>query len=126
MVAESLKMKNTYYYYDDIVYLDDFDVKLVKVVRRESRIDVDIYYVGYIVNKPHYDIDSVNSFYLIIRNLVGCIEKIQGSSDRYLVVDESNKKVISVFYKLWKFIKDEIDRLIKKMLKLLLVMWIIK
>ena len=52
--------------------------------------------------------------YLITRNLVGRIEKIEGASDRYLVVDESNKKVISVFDKLWKFIKDEINRLIKK------------
>ena len=34
MVAESLKIKNTsYYFWNDIVYLDDFDVKLVKVVR---------------------------------------------------------------------------------------------
>ena len=115
MVVESLKIKNTsYYYYDDIVYLDDFDVKLVKVVRRESRIGVDIYYIGYVVNKPQYDLDSVNPLYLIVRNLVGHIEKIEGSSDRYLVVDESNKKVINVFDKLWKFIKDEINRLIKK------------
>ena len=76
MVVESLKIKNTsYYYYDDIVYLDDFDVKLVKVVRRESRIDVDIYYIGYIVNRPQYNIDSVNPLFLIIRNLVGRIEK---------------------------------------------------
>ena len=52
--------------------------------------------------------------YLIIKNLVGRIEKIEGSSDRYLVVDESNKKVISVFDKLWKFMKDEINRLIKR------------
>ena len=89
-------------------------MKLVKVVRRESRIDVDIYYIGYVVNKPQYDINSVNPLYLIIRNLVGRIEKIQGSSDRYLVVDESNKKVINVFDKLWKFIKDEINRLIKR------------
>ena len=112
MVVESLKIKNTsYYYYDDI---DDFDVKLVKVVRRESRISVDIYYIGYVVNKPQYDIDSVNPLYLIIRNLVGRIEKIEGSSDRYLVVDESNKKVINVFDKLWKFIKDETNKLIKK------------
>ena len=115
MVVESLKIKNTsYYYYDDIVYLDDFDVKLVKVVRRESRIGVDIYYIGYVVNKPQYDLDSVNPLYLIVRNLVGHIEKIEGSSDRCLVVDESNKKVINVFDKLWKFIKDEINRLIKK------------
>ena len=63
--------------------------------------------------------------YLNIRNLVGRIEKIEGSSDRYLVADESNKKVISAFDKLWKFIKDEINRLIKKMIKLFLVMQII-
>ena len=49
------------------------------------------YHIGYIVNKPQYDIDSVNPLYLIIRNLVGRIEKIQGSSDRYLVVDERIK-----------------------------------
>ena len=116
MVVESLKIKNTYYYYyyDDIVYLDDFDVKLVKVVRQKSRIGVDIYYIGYVVNKPQYDIDSVNPLYLIIRNLIGRKEKIEGLRDRYLVVDESNKKVITVFDKLWKFIKDEINRLIKK------------
>ena len=119
MVVESLKIKNTsYYFWNDMVYLDDFDVKLVKVARRESRIDVDIYYIGYIVNKAQYDIDSVNPLYLIIRNLVDRIEKIQSSSDRYLVSDESNKKVISVFDKLWKFIKDEINRLVKKNYKI--------
>ena len=36
------------------------------------------------------------------------------SSDRYLVVDDStNKKVLSVFEKLWKFIESEINYLIK-------------
>ena len=115
MVVESLKIKHTFYYFwNDMVYSDDFDVKIVKVVRRESRTDADIYYIGYIVNKPRYDINSVNPLYLIVRHLFGCVEKIQGSSDRYLVIDGSNKKVISVFEKLWKFIKDEINRLIKK------------
>ena len=85
MVVESLKIKNTsYYFWDDIVYLDDLDVKLVNVLRRESRIDVDINYIWYTVNKPQYDINSVNPLYLIIKNLVGRIEKIEGSSDRYL------------------------------------------
>ena len=115
MVVKSLKIKNTsYYFWDDLVYLDDFDVDLIKIVRRESRIDVDIYYIGYVVNKPQCNINSVNPLYLIVRHLFGRVEKIQGSSDRYLVVDESNKKVIIVFDKLWKFIKDEINRLIKK------------
>ena len=115
MVVKSLKLKSTsYYFWNDIIYLDDFDVKLVKVVRRESRIDADIFYIGYKVNKPQYDINSINPLYLIVRHLFGCVEKIKGSSDRYLVVDEGNKKVISAFDKLWKFIKDEINRLIKK------------
>ena len=115
MVVKSLKIKNTsYYFWNDIIYLDDFDVKLVKVVRRESRIDADIFYIRYKVNKPQYDINSINPLYLIVRHLFGRVEKIKGSSDRYLDVDEGNKKVISAFDKLWKFIKDEINRLIKK------------
>ena len=53
MVVESLKIKSTsYYFWNDMVYLDDFDVELVKAARRESRIDVDIYYIGYIIDKP--------------------------------------------------------------------------
>ena len=96
-----------------MVYLDDFDVKLVKVVRRESRIGVDIYYIGYVL-EPDDDINSISPLHLVVRYLFGCVEKIQGSSDRYLVVDENNKEVINVFDKLWKFIKDEINRLIRR------------
>ena len=62
MVIKSLKLKSkSNYFWDDMVYLYDFDVKLVKVVRRESQIGVDIYYIGYIVDKPEYDINSINS-----------------------------------------------------------------
>ena len=96
-----------------MVYLDNFDVKLVKAVRRESRIGVDIYYIGYVL-KPDDDINSINPLNLIVRYLFGRVEKIQGSSDRYLVVDEINKEVINVFDKLWKFIKDEINMLIQR------------
>ena len=90
-----------------MVYLDDFDVKLIKVVRRESRIGVDIYYIGYVL-EPEDDINSINPLYLIVKSLFGRIEKIEGSSDKYLVVDENNKEVINVFDKLWKFIEDKI------------------
>ena len=48
---------------------------------------------------------------IIIKHLFGRVEKIQGSSDRYFVVDENNKEVINVFYKLSKLIKDEISGL---------------
>ena len=114
MVVESLKIKNeSNYFWGNMVYLDDFDVKLVKVVKRESRIGVDIYYIGYVLD-PDDDINSISPMYLAARHLFGRAEKIQGSSDWYLVVDENNKEVINVFDKLWKLIKDEINRLIKR------------
>ena len=52
--------------------------------------------------------DGINPLYLIVKRLLGRIEKIEGSSDRCLGVDGNNKEVINVFDKLWKFIKDEI------------------
>ena len=114
MVVESLKIKNkSNYFWDNMVYLDDFDVKLVKVVRRESRIGVDFYYIGYVLETDDH-INSISPLYLVVRHFFGRVEKIQGSSNRYLVVGENNKKVINVFDKLWKFIKDEINRLIKR------------
>ena len=51
--------------------------------------------------------------YLIIRHLFGRIEKIEGSSDRYLVIDQTNKKLLGIFHKLFSFIKDKIDKIIK-------------
>ena len=108
MVIESLKIKTkSNYYWDDMVYLDDFDVKLVKAVRRESQIGVDIYYIGYVL-EPEDDINSINPLYLIVKDLFGRIEKIEGSDDRYLVVDENDKKVMNVFDKLLRFIEDKI------------------
>ena len=91
MVLESLKIKTkSNYYWDDMVYLEDFDMKLIKVVTRESQIVVDIYYIGYML-EPEDDINSMNPLYLIVKRFLGRIEKIEGSSDRYIVVDENNK-----------------------------------
>ena len=51
---ESLQIKNKYYYdCDDIIIYDfDFDIGLVKVFKRVSKIVVNIYYIGY---KPDID-----------------------------------------------------------------------
>ena len=47
MVIESLKIETkSNYNWDDIAYVYDIDVKLRKVIKRESRIGVDIYYIG--------------------------------------------------------------------------------
>ena len=98
MVIKSLKIKNqSYYYWYDIIFIDDFNIKFFKIAKRESRAGIDIYYIGYVVNKLEYDINSVKPLYLSVESLLGSVEKIDGSNDRYLVIDKSNIKVINVF-----------------------------
>ena len=91
MVIESLKIKTkSNYNWDDVVYVHEIDVKLIKVIKRKSKIGVDIYYIGYVFDSE-YKTHSIKPLYLVINHLFGHIEKIKGSSDRYLVVNINNK-----------------------------------
>ena len=105
MDIESLQIKDKYYYLcDDIIYISDSDIGLVKIFKRESKIGVNIYYIGY---KPDCD-DTITPLYLFINRLCGFIEQIEGSCDRYLVVSINNEIIINIFNKLWKFIENKI------------------
>ena len=54
MNIESLKIKTkTNYNWDDMVYIYDIDVKLIKVIKRESKIGVNIYYIGYMLESEN-------------------------------------------------------------------------
>ena len=108
MNIESLKMKTkSNNNWDDIVYIYYIEVKLIKVIKRESRIGVDIYYIGYVFDSE-YETLSIKPLYLVINHLFGHIEKIEGSSDRYLVVNINNKKIINIFDEIWKYIEQRI------------------
>ena len=100
----------TNYNLDDIVYINDFDVDSLEIIKRESRIGANIYYIGYVLN-PYYDYNTINLLYFVINRLIGYIEEIEGSSDKYLVVSTSirNKKVISVLDMLWGYIENKIN-----------------
>ena len=71
MDIESLQIKNKYYYDCDdvIIYNFDFDIGLVKIFKRESKIDVNIYYIGY---KPDID-DTITLLYFLVDCLFGFI-----------------------------------------------------
>ena len=108
MDIKSLKIKTkTNYNWDDMVYIYDFDVNLVKIIKRESRIGVNIYYIGYVL-EPENDNNSINPLYFVVNSLFDHTEKIEGSSDRYLVVSINNQKIINVFDILWKLIENKI------------------
>ena len=105
MDIESLQIKNKYYYLcDDIIYICNFDIGLIKIFKRESKIGVNIYYIAY---KPDCE-DTITPLYLFINRLFGFIEQIEGSSDIYLVVSTNNEIIINIFNKLWKFIENKI------------------
>ena len=109
MVIKSLRIKNkSYYYWYDTIFIDDFNIKFFKITKRGSRAGIDIYYIGYVVNKLEYHINSVKPLYLNVESLLGSVEKIDESNDRYLVIDKSNIKVINVFNTLREYIKNKI------------------
>ena len=81
-------------------------MNLLEIIKRESRIGANIYYIRYVL-KPDYN-NTINPLYFVINRLFGHIEKIEGSSHRYLVVNINNQKIINVFDELWKLIENKI------------------
>ena len=95
MNIESLKIKTKpNYNWDDVVYINDFDVNLLETIKRESRIGANIYYIGYVLNS-YYHYNTINPLYFVINRLIGYIEETEGSRYKYLVVAKSvhNKKI---------------------------------
>ena len=107
MAIEQLKIKAPHNYnWDDIIYINDFNKDSLEIIKRESKIGVNIYYIKYSTLRP---------FYFVINCLTGYITEIKGSCDKYLVVFNSshNNKVKMYLYNIWESIKDQINPNIK-------------
>ena len=101
MVINSLEIKNkTNYDSDTISHIDDFDVNSLVVSKKESRIGVNIYYTRCDLN---LDNNTIIPLYFFIHRLIGFIEEIDESSDKYLVVVSSlrNKNIINALDMVW-------------------------
>ena len=112
MDINSLEIRNkTNYDLDNICYIDDFNVNSLKITKKESRTGANIYYTRCALNLN----DTIIPLYFIINNLIGYIEQIDGSSDKYLVVASSvhNKNITSVLDTIWTSIEDKINPDIK-------------
>ena len=95
MIINSLEIKDmTNYDLDNIGYIDDFDVNSLKITKKELRIGANIYYTRCALN---LDDDIIIPLHFLIDRLIGFIEEIDGSSDKYLVVVSSlrNKNIIN-------------------------------
>ena len=111
MVIYSLEIKNkTNYDLDNICYIDDFDVNSLKITKKESRVGANIYYTRCALN---LDDDTIIPLHFLIDRLIGFIEEIDGSSDKYLVVVSSlrNKNIINALDMVWSSIEDKIIKI---------------
>ena len=113
---EPLKIKTQdNYNWDDIIYINDFDEDSLEIIKRASKIGVNIYYIKY---------GNLRPFYFVINRLFGYIEEIEGLSDKYLVVLSSsrNKKINRVLDKIWESIEDHINPNVKIVINLDLIL----
>ena len=89
----------TYYFFNDMINLENFDSNLLKIDKKSYE-NIDIYYIGYttIKNIDDYEnVYSVNPFYLIVNHANGYLGEKNGS--KYLVFNnitdehKSNNKI---------------------------------
>ena len=95
--VKQIEIKNwSYYFYNDIINIEEFDSNLLKIDKKHYK-GIDICYTGYITVTKIGDCEniySVNPLYLIIGKVDGHIEEKNGS--KYLVFDstDENKEVL--------------------------------
>ena len=86
--VKQIEIKNrTYYFYNDIINMQEFNSNLLKIDKNPYK-DIDIYYIAYIIIKKIGDCEniySINPLYLIIGRVDGHIEENNGN--KYLVFD---------------------------------------
>ena len=109
--VKQINIKNrTYYFYNDIIDLKDFDARLLKIDKKSHK-NIDICYNAYITIKKIDDYESiysVNPLYLRINHASGYIEEKNGN--KYLIFDsvDENKEVLKKYADIWDGIKNKI------------------
>ena len=108
---KQINIKNeTYYFYNDIINLDEFDGIKIKVDRKNFN-DIDIYYPGYEYKKKITEfnkIDSVNPLYLEIKDMKGQFKKVKDDNVWYLIIF-GDADVLKKFANVWKRIRAKIE-----------------
>ena len=110
--VKQINIKNrTYYFYNDMINIKNFDQILLKIDRKSYK-NIGIYNIGYITIKKiddYENIYSVNPLYLIIAHASGYIE--EKGVNKYLVFDstDENKELLKKYNDVWNGIKNKIE-----------------
>ena len=90
--VKQMNIKNrTYYFYNNIINLKNFNSKLLKIDKKSYE-NIGIYNIGYITIKKIDDCEniySVNPLYLLVNHANGYIEGKNGN--KYLIFDSTDE-----------------------------------
>ena len=112
--VKQINIKNwTYYFYNDIIDLKNFDAGLLKVDKNSYK-NTGIYNTGYITIKKINDCESiysVNPLYLRVDHANGYNE--EKGVNKYLNFDSSdeNKELLKKYNDVWNRIRDKIKEI---------------
>ena len=103
----------TYYFYNDIIDIETFDSKNLKLDKNTYK-DFDIYNIGYVTIKKigdWYDVNGVNPLYLHIDNASGYIK--DDGTHKYLIFDstDENKELLKRYDNVFNGLIDKIKKI---------------
>ena len=103
-----MNIKNrTYYFYNDLINIKDFDARLLK----KTSMRIGIYYIGYVDKKSEWNVNSANPFYLMINRIDGFIEEKNGDKYLNIALTGRNSEVLKKYSEVWNGIKDSIKKI---------------
>ena len=108
---KQINIKNpTYYFYNDIIDLDEFNRSKIKVHKKNFN-DIGIYYLDYEYKKKITEcneINSLNPLCLRILDMKGQLKKGKGGNVWYLIIF-GDVDVLIKFANIWKCIRAKIE-----------------
>ena len=98
--TKQINIKNrTYYFYNDIIDIENFDAKLLKIDKKSYK-DIDIFNIGYVTKKKIgncMNINSVNPLYLGITRVNGYIEEKDKDKNLVFHSTDENKELLNKY-----------------------------
>ena len=111
VTTKQLNIKNrTYYFYDDLINIKDFDPKLLKLDKTSFK-NISMYYIGYVTKKDEYKVNSVNTLYFLVDEIDGFVEEKEGCKYLNISLTDSNSEMLKKYAEIWSGIKDQIKNI---------------